>query len=213
MARKVIYAEDKIKRREERKLREEAQLTGDHYVSKTQAQQQRKTLNRHERVKRLFRQAIIKLCDEGSIVIFDGPKLEWKSDSNEGNSRLWKMDSSSDVTSSWTGNTTLSSYDRSLEDDELSDPPPEEESYVSLSPSYLGTCVETVIRDIMARSSAVTYKLSSQKGPTRNEILASLRRDARWRRVDDWAVNETLLWLQEEERVWDVGDGHWELTL
>lgn len=211
MARKVIEADDKTKRRAERKAREEAKLKGGQSSRKTQPKSNASKLSRHDRIKRLFRQAILKLCDDGDIVIWDGPKRVWQQDWGGDASRLWRMDATADITaSSWAETTGSVSCDQD-EEDELSEPLPDEESYVCLTPSHLGKYVEVAIRDILHRPK--TLGREAPKGPTKAEILALLRADGRWRRVGDWAVEEALTWLKEEERVWDVGEGRWELTL
>lgn len=215
MARKVTDAEDKMKRREGRKAREDAKLKRGQSSRKPQPKPTNKAC-RHDRIKKLFRQAILKLCDDGGIVIWDGPKKAWRQDWSGDASRLWRMEATADITaSSWAETTGGVSVSCDEEEDELSDPSPDEESYVSLTPPHLGKYVEIAIRDIMLRPIIPGRSNGSQapKGPTKEEILVTLRADGRWRRVGDWAVEEALMWLKEEERVWDVGEGRWELTL
>jgi hypothetical protein len=202
MARKVVDAEDRRKRREERKAKEEGSSKG--------KKESGKKLGHYERTRRLFKQAILKLCDEGSIVIWDGPKRDWKGEVSGDGRRLWKMDT---TTSSWIGNTP-SGPCSVIEDEELSDAAPEEESYVPLTAAYLGKYVEKAIKEIMDKSEAPECDLTSgRKGPNKKEILMWLQGDGRWRRVGDWAVEEALNLLKEEERIWEVGEGRWELTI
>jgi hypothetical protein len=211
LARKVIDADEKRKRREERKAKEAATPKGSQTTRKAQKEPEKK-YSRHEKTKRLFRHAILRLCDEGSIVIWDGPKGDWQPGGNRDTSRFWEMDST--IPPSWVGNTQSVSCTQINEDDELSDPPSGEESYVSLTPVYLGKYVENAIKDIMATSLASECNPTSlPKGPTKKEILVCLQGDGRWRRVSDWAVDEAVDWLKKEERVWDVGEGRWELTI
>ncbi|KAL0959701.1 hypothetical protein HGRIS_011396 [Hohenbuehelia grisea] len=120
-------------------------------------------------------------------------------------------------------------YVQHADDDDaaLSDPREDEESYVPLSPAYLGPMVERVITQLMerakkssapARAKQSASAPASQAGPNAVEITACLKRqDGRWARVGEWAVNEALELLEAEGRVWVVrgegSDRRWERCL
>ena len=214
LAERIVAAEDKRKRQEARRAREEAKSRGAPIPAKTEEKKSR-TIGQ-ERTKRLFRQAIVKLCDEGSIVLWDGPSRVWGTEQDSG-SRLWHTNATLEVTdssigvSSTVGNSNMEDVE---EDHEISEPDPKEESYVSLTPALLGKYVEKAIEEIWTRKEKVREcGHRGPKGPTLGEILTRLKADGRWRRIGECAVVEGLQWLKDEERVWEVGRGHWELTI
>ncbi|KAI0703740.1 hypothetical protein BC835DRAFT_901605 [Cytidiella melzeri] len=189
------------------------------------------------KMKRLFRYAIRQLYEEGSIVMWDGPikplprplmpipqpsftpntSLPHVPASSTSN-RLWK--SSISTAGDSTVLTSISSISQSIfETDigELSDPPPEEESYIPLTSPYLAKVIESAIKEIMSRpmhtaSRSYKPKLPPPAGPTVLELVNHLhRRDERWARVGEWAVKQALEWGKEQGRIWCIGDGRWEL--
>ena len=212
LAERIVAAEDKKKRREARQAREEAKSRGLPIPPKTEIKSR---TDDRERRKRLFRQAIIKLCDEGSIVLWDGPRRVWSIE-QDSSCRLWHTNTTTDTIFSSTGVSTVggTSYQEELEDHETSEPDPKEESYVSLTPALLGKYVEKTIEEIYSRKEKVRGSgHRGPKGPTLTEILTRLKVDGRWRRIGECTVVEALEWLKDEERVWEVGGGHWELTI
>ena len=214
LAERIVAAEDKRKRQEARQAREVAKSQGLPIPPKTEDSKPRASTR--ERTKRLFRQAIIKLCDEGSIVLWDGPCRVWGSERDSNSSRLWHTNATVDTTASSVGVSTTGgdSHLDDSQDHEMSEPDPKEESYVSLTPAHLGKYVEGAIEEICSRKeNARGSGLRSSKGPTLTEIRSRLKADGRWRSIGECAVAEALQWLKEEERVWEVGGGHWELTI
>jgi len=208
-----VAAEDKKKRHEARKAREEAKSCGAPIPPKTEEIKSR--ANRGERMKRLFRLAIIKLCDEGSIVLWDGPRRVWDAE-EESSSCLWHTNTATEATVSSVGvsNAVGNSNLEDSQDHEMSEADPKEESYVSLTPALLGKYVEKAIEEICSRKEKDREcGHRGPKGPTLSEILSRLKVDGRWRRIGECAVVEALQWLKDEERVWEVGGGHWELTI
>lgn len=188
----------------------------------------------YAKMKRLFRYAIRQLYDDGSIVMWDGPVRPLPkqympipqpkfsttltvqtSVVTSGTGRLWKASATGDDRTIASSVTSVSQS--SIEDDlsDLSDPPPEEESYVPLTSAYLSKIVENAIVDILSRSSSFSRKgkhTSPRPGPTSSEIVGHLhRRDERWAHVGEWAVKEALEWGREQGRLWCIGDGRWEV--
>lgn len=202
------------------------------------------------KMKRLFRFAIRQLHEEGSIIIWDGAArrisllrrrhlrlpglLEFSSSPSSarmdvGDDRLWKSGSSSMSTngSSLVSTISMGTGEIGEYEGELSDPSPDEEAYISLTPPYLLGVVEKTIRDIMSHPPPRASKSSSSSmrrvgphqalaapppGPTVTEILTHIRNnDGRWDRVGEWAVKEALEFGKSGGRVWCVGGGRWEL--
>ena len=214
LAERIVATEDRKKRQEARQAREEAKARGLSIPPKTG--NTKLQTSKRERTKRLFRQAIIKLCDEGSIVLWDGPRRVWSSERDSNGSRLWHTNTTVDTTVSSLGfsNPGDNPYLEDSQDHEMSEPDPNEESYVSLTPAHLGKYVEKAIEEICSRKEKVRgFGNRSSKGPKLTEILSRLKADGRWRSVGECLVAEALQWLKDEERVWEVGGGHWELTI
>ena len=204
LAERIVAAEDKKKRQEVRQAREDAKSRGIPVQKKTG---DARSLATEERIKRLFRQAIIRLCDEGSIVLWDGPRQVWNAEQDSHSSRLWHRN----VTVGTVGSSVVL---EDSQDHEMSEPDPNEESYVSLTPAHLGKYVERAIEEICSRKEKARGSgHRDPKGPTLGEVLSRLKVDGRWRNIGECAVAEALQWLKDEERVWEVGGGHWELTI
>ena len=214
LAEKILAAKDEKKCRDATQAREAAKSQGLPIPPKTEDPESRTSTR--ERTKRLFRQAIIKLCDEGSIVLWDGPRRVWSAEQDLGSSRLLHTNKTVDMTVSSIGVSTSggNSYLEDSQDHEMSEPDPSEESYVSLTPAHLGKYVEKAIEEIRSRKKKARGSGHwGPKGPTLTEILSRLEADGRWRSIGECAVAEALQWLKDEERVWEVGEGHWELTI
>lgn len=231
MARRVVKAEFKRRMREERKNAKEST----HAQSTSHARNATpKDLDREKiaaKKKRLFKWAIIKLLQEGSIVLWDGAVRPCRGDVfGISTSRLWKANSSTSSTLgadstifSSTGGITQTQDETGADEDELSDPEVNEESYVPLTPAYLATHVENAIRILTAHSITQWKSGSSASrvqdpripvgGPTKDAILSFLRKDDRWRNIGDWNVDEALEFLRKEGRAWCVGCERWELTV
>ena len=214
LAERIVAAEDKKKRRDAKQARETAESQGLPIPPKTE--DPKSQTSTRERTKRLFRQAIIKLCDEGSIVLWDGPRRVWSAEQDPSSSRLWHMNTTVDTTASSIGVSTSGggSYLEDPQDHEMSEVDPNEESYASLTPAHLGKYVEKAIEEMCSRKEKGRGSgHQDPKGPMLTEILSRLKADGRWRSVGECAVAEALEWLKDEERVWEVGGGHWEPTI
>ncbi|KII87869.1 hypothetical protein PLICRDRAFT_112232 [Plicaturopsis crispa FD-325 SS-3] len=212
MARRVVKAEAKRRARDERKR------------APTQDKSMRSKVElppsaMAQKMKRLFSSVIVKLYEEGSIVIWDGPARRW---AVEEASALWKTNSSTVSADS----TIFSAAGVSRDEDDsdliagyLSDPQPGEESYIPLTPAYLSSHVESAITAMISRAERAASASTSRKyaaapppGPTKDEITQYMRRtDERWARVGEWAVGDALEALRKVGRVWCIAGGRWEL--
>ncbi|KAF8182096.1 hypothetical protein BJ912DRAFT_603402 [Pholiota molesta] len=174
---------------------------------------------KHARVKELFRWAVIKHLREGCLVIWDGPVRRCSDIPITSVSRLWKSNASASTAG---GNSTLFSStlgslpsfltEENDDDDEgaLSDPDPNEEAYVSLTPEFMADYVEDAIKMLVERKVAARNPYA---GATKEEILDVLRNDDRWQYVGTWMVDDALKSLEAESRVWQMGRGKWDLTV
>ncbi|KIK79323.1 hypothetical protein PAXRUDRAFT_161560 [Paxillus rubicundulus Ve08.2h10] len=156
----------------------------------------------HKKMKRLFAWAVVKLYEEGSIVLWDGdvrplplpvPPPSIALAVGGETSALWKtgdttIASASHCSSRETGVDVDSSY--------LSDPQLNEEAYVPLTPRLLAGYVRVAV------AAMIKLKLKARgaggRTPTGIHIAAYLRRtDARWAKLGAWAVEEALEVLNE----------------
>lgn len=221
LAQRVVDAEARRRAREERK-----QASGSAVQNKSKPVQRPQNSSReskHAKIKRLFRFAIRQLYEEGSIVLWDGPVRALPQSGTQSLDALWKAN-----VSTISAMSVVSAGSQAEEDaGELSDPSPDEEAYIPLTPQYFADAVEHAIKAVQARAAAAAASKprprprnvwdasaavqSPPPGPTPAEILTWLRRDARWERVGEWTVKETLEWAKNEGRVWCVGNGRWEV--
>jgi hypothetical protein len=229
MASRVVKAEAKRRvQAEHKRMKEEAARGSKVEIAKNGS---RETIA--PKMKRLFSWAIVKLYEEGSIVLWDGPVRVCQGSGcggGGGTSGLWKLNSShantaadDSVFSTVSSVVSVRRGGAGGEDDDgaLSDPEPHEEAYVSLTPALLAVYVEKAIGTLMARSAEAPRRgLRSIRppapapGPMKEDVLMFLRRaDERWARVGEWAVDEALEVLAREGKAWDVGGGRWELCL
>ncbi|KAM5530283.1 hypothetical protein V8D89_014712 [Ganoderma adspersum] len=199
-------------------------------------------------VKKLFKQAIRTLFQEGDIVLWSGPVLPLPAPSLDpmlpapSASQLWRANTSTSTTSSAISSTSTSSRSQpsyeEWDDEVLSDPQPNEEAYVPLTPAYFSRVLEDAIRHMVrermtkvkgpggdvtprATSRSIIERLREQEkergagpppGPTKEELLTWLRNsDERWARVGEWTVQEALNWGRKEGRLWCIGKGRWEV--
>ncbi|KAG1816923.1 hypothetical protein EV424DRAFT_1540632 [Suillus variegatus] len=166
------------------------------------------------KMKRLFSWAVLKLYEEGSIVLWDQPltpvAVSGSRPPGSGDtSGLWKTlnntancSSANSSVFSTANNTMFSStgassskFVMSEEDAYLSDPPmyEEDEAYVSVTPTLLAAPVRKIMRAKGMRGKSV--KVGAE------EITRCLRReDARWARIGAWAVEETMEMILGERK-------------
>lgn len=189
--------------------------------------------HRGQKMKRLFSSTLIKLHQEGLVVLWDGPAWPLTVDAArlaEVSASLWKDPSSkcsqprADKSSASNASVGLHTLDvssvstRKEDDGELSDPGLEETSYLPVSTAILCDDVEGIIKTLVIdeRCQARTVRpgLVVAKGATKATITARLRHsDERWMHMGEWIVEDTLLSLKDQGRVWEVGNGRWEVCL
>ncbi|KAJ7881106.1 hypothetical protein B0H14DRAFT_2706153 [Mycena olivaceomarginata] len=182
----------------------------------------------HPRMKRLFNHAIMQLVRDGDVISWDGPRRpcppargagDGDGELNPNSSALWKLNSSSGTQFSVGGNSTVFSNASVAEDDEdegeLSDPAPDEEAFVSLTPAVLAPTVEHAISKLVAEATArgSRARAAPAAGPTVPEIVSFLKNDDMWRNLSEFTVNEALGLLKDEGRAWTMGGGRWELSI
>jgi hypothetical protein len=186
-----------------------------------------------QKVKQLFSSTLIKLHQEGLVVLWDGPAWPLTPEaahSAEVSTGLWKDPSSkssqSRVDKSSASNVSaglhkldISSVSTRKDDNsELSDPGQDETSYIPVSATILCADVENIIKTLVederrqartARSGAVAVR-----GATKATITARLRHsDEKWMHMGEWIVEDTLVALKDQGRIWEVGNGRWEVCL
>ena len=255
LARRVIAADAHRREKEERKkAREQASQSKGKGKAPTTSSSSSSSRPRDTQgptgliVKKLFKQAIRTLFQEGDIVLWSGtvrplpaPSLDPMLPVSSA-SQLWKANTSTSTTSSAISSASTSSRSRpsyeEWDDEVLSDPQPNEEAYVPLTPAYFSRVLEDAIRHMvrekMAKvkrpegnrtprpsSKSIIERLREQEkergsgpppGPTKEELLTWLRNsDERWARVGEWTVEEALNWGRKEGRLWCIGKGRWEV--
>jgi hypothetical protein len=199
LASRVVQAVTRRRLREERKKLKEAGMP----KSKTQISSALPPDKVGPRMKRLFQWAIIQLLKEGCIVLWDGPVRECPNASIADTSKLWK----SNTTSS---NSTFGGLNDDDEAD-LSDPSPNEEAYISLTPDFSADYIEAAIKVLSDRQLEMGKPYA---GATVQDILAFMRRDDdRWQYLGDWTVKDAIDVLSKDGRVWKTGKDSWDVTV
>ena len=161
------------------------------------------------RMKRLFQWAIIQLLKEGCIVLWDGPVRECSNASIADASRLWKSTSNTTTSS----NSTFGGLNTGNDDEEayLSDPSPNEEAYISLTPDFSADYIEAAIKVLSDRQLKMGKPYA---GATVQDILTFMRKDDdRWQYLGDWTVKDALDVLSKNGRVWRTGKDSWDVTV
>jgi len=220
LASRVVQAVTRRRSREERKKLKEAGML----KSKTQVSSVLPPDKVGPKMKRLFQWAIIQLLKEGCIVLWDGPVRKCSNASIADTSRLWKSTASSNSTfggpsalfgSTMTSDTTLfnkthqDTYDD--EEDDISDPSPEEEAYISLTPDFSADHVEAAIKVLSDRQLKMGKPYA---GTTVQDILTFMRKDDdRWQYLGDWTVRDALDVLSKDGRIWRTGKDSWDVTV
>ncbi|KAL4067022.1 hypothetical protein V8B97DRAFT_1874377 [Scleroderma yunnanense] len=158
------------------------------------------------KMKRLFGWALVRLYEEGSIVLWDGPVHPLPVSLSVTDNSLWSAGGSSTVLSAsfvsasaslFSGAATSGAQQSDDTNGYLSDPQPNEESYVSLTPELLSPYVRDAVialkRGKGRERGTGAGGSASRAEPTPEAIVAYLHRtDARWARVGMWAVEEAL---------------------
>jgi hypothetical protein len=169
-------------------------------------ERERERAKRRHKIKQLYRWAVVELYREGSIVLRD-PDAEDEvyvsppsPSANEG--ALWKSGKSSDDgPSSVRGKVSSTARGSAPEDDDgdVSDAPPGEEAYVSLTPGYLGVYVRRALGVLVHGRAASSRPANGVESISAEDITRYLQRsDGRWERVGEWGVKAALKWLKDE---------------
>lgn len=192
LSRRVVKAEAKRRARELRKLQQQQQqqlpstsrgtknVAGPSPRVNLETEQQKEMIA--PKMKRLFQWAIVKLHEEGSIVLWDGPVRplpvshslhlpgNWSGMGTISTSELWQTSTASAATGDGTlfsVGTATAGIIEDEDEDELSDPPPPgaggegEEAYIPLTPTHLAPHVVRAIRAFTSPSPATTTPASS----------------------------------------------------
>ena len=172
--------------------------------------------------KQLFIMTLRLLYDEGSIVFSDGcgnrkwdaEEAAWLQDRED---EIWKVrrgdDTCVNITHTTVGSTSIASTtigngtrQTQVDDSELSEPNPGEEAYIPVTPSILVQPILGAIRSVVLQKGKV-----AQGGATAAEVLEKLRGrvDERWARISEWAIENALEIMEEDEVVWKSAQGRW----
>jgi len=172
--------------------------------------------------KRLFVMTLRLLYDEGSVVFSDGHRnRKWDAEEagwlQNREDEIWNVrwgdDTCADVTHTTVGSTSITSATSgngtrhtNIVDPELSEPEPDEEAYIPVTPSILVQPILDAIRSVVIQKGKV-----AQGGATAAEVLETLRgrADERWARISDWAIENALEMMAEDEVVWKSTQGRW----
>ncbi|KAJ6632263.1 hypothetical protein B0H10DRAFT_1976762 [Mycena sp. CBHHK59/15] len=218
MAKRVVKAEAKRRAREARRKANEAALSQKPSAPVVTSDMRKDLDKLHPRMKRLFNWAILQLIKEGDVIPWDGPVRP--SPEVHSSRTLWQLNSS--VSTIGGNSTTVSIAEDDEDEGELTDPEPDEEVFVSLTPAFLATTVEKSIATLTARATKQAQASDNPNrprtrapaaGPTVQEIARLLKRDDMWRNLTDFAVEQSLALLQDEGRAWTIGGGRWELSI
>ena len=203
LALRVVQAVTRRQLREERKKLKEAGML----KSKTQVSSALPPDKVGPRMKRLFQWSIIQLLKEGCIVLWDGPVRECSIASIGDTSRLWKKSITTSSNSTFGGPNTTDDDDEAY----LSDPSPNEEAYISLTPDFSADYIEAAIKVLSDRQLKMGKPYA---GATVQDILTFMRKDDdRWQYLGDWTVKDALDVLSKNGRVWRTGKDSWDVTV
>ncbi|EGO29410.1 hypothetical protein SERLADRAFT_433394 [Serpula lacrymans var. lacrymans S7.9] len=194
LASRVVRAEAKRRLRAEREEKMTRPTASSHSRTSSHAKPKQNEPSRLK-MKRLFGWALVKLYEEGSIILWDGPVrkaptgLSDSQDCQGETSALWKTANSTMFSVSSTSSSSVLALDEDEEDAQLSDPEENEESYVPLTPALLAAHVRHALQAMQAHPRG----RGSGKEPSSEEVAIYLRRrDARWARVGAWVVKEAM---------------------
>ncbi|KAJ8455490.1 hypothetical protein ONZ51_g12437 [Trametes cubensis] len=236
LAKRIVKADAHRRDKEERKkakakAKAKAEAEGSQAKGKTKSSSSQSTSMDPKALaagtKRLFRQAIRTLFQDGSIVLWDGPVRPLPTPMldplvpSSFSSALWKANTS--VSSSMSTSTSQSqsqsqsqskssrsfpSYEDWDEDAPLSDPEPNEEAYIPLIPVYFSRVLERAITNIMdeAQKSAVVGDATPRPARKTTSLIERLRaQDAgvgTARSVPGPTAEELLAWLRSSDERW-----------
>ncbi|KAI0642726.1 hypothetical protein C8Q79DRAFT_1096396 [Trametes meyenii] len=244
LAKRIVHAESHRRVKEERK-RTKATAGSNHTQNKAESMSSSASAKPENApsstsdpkaiaaaTKRLFRQAIRTLFQDGSIVLWDGPVRPLPAPAldpllpSSFASALWKANTnaSTSVSASASSSRSLSKSSRSFpsyvewdEDVSLSDPAPGEEAYIPLTPTYFSRVLERAISQIMKEachtSSAAAGVTGSDTTPkpasrARPKLTSLIERMRAQEATSQSGVNagptaaELLAWLRNSDERW-----------
>jgi len=162
--------------------------------------------------KRLFQWAICELMRDGSITLSDGPKWPFRAESTYRNPEAnvpWKYSLMTMDTSLFSNaNSSRSVYNDELE---LSDPDPDEESYISTKPELLAPAITNALKALVLAPSRrrILKRNELIGGSTKEDILEYLKRDDRWAFIGEWNITETLEYMMNVGLAWNPSGDLW----
>jgi hypothetical protein len=168
-------------------------------------------------IKRLFQWTILALVQKGEMIVNEGSSYPYSTltalSGPEGEAKMpWKAlkpDSKARSQSS-----SSSSRRRDNNEGALSEPDELEESYVPVTPEYIALELEKVMGRLIHSVNAREYvdpEKKVAKTATKASIVKSLKRDDRFQYLSEYAVDEALEFLRDDERAVEVERGHWTL--
>lgn len=223
LAKRVVEAEKRRRERETRRLAREAEKAPKSVPSSSRGPLKAEKAGTFsetvaKKIKRLFIKTIRDLYSEGKIIIWDGPVRDWSSASRIGDITLpWKSTLNSEGNSTSMSSISVVSALNSIASqiegsdaipDDISEPGENEEAYVSVTDRRIAVVVEETMIKLKGRN-----KASRTKHFGVDEILKALHSDARWGNVGEWAVEDALELMKNEDKVYKVGSARWALCL
>ncbi|KZT40574.1 hypothetical protein SISSUDRAFT_1060199 [Sistotremastrum suecicum HHB10207 ss-3] len=234
LALRIVAAERKRRAREERKKEKERGVKSNSKQSHKENEGATKKGSESDRTKskRLFEWALRTLSREGALVLWDGPS--WDINPNiasnlEAHDHLWRSrtaDASSRtvLTDSQSASITCTTI-KEDPDDELSDPDPTEDVYISVTIPLLAEKVAETILAMECSSMKERQKYAvpgddpckaygryaaiKARPPSPGEIVRWIARDVGWSHIGERAVLEALELLESQDRVDKAGGGRW----
>jgi hypothetical protein len=221
MAFRIVHAQARLKRHEERVKEREKEKKANKIQDrpsshKPSASLQNRTaslaLTKDEirkRMKNMFDSAIARLLNQGSVVLWNGlvPELDPAATRS-----LWSTSSSQSSTSAdFSASTQLTAFSSSSlsstrshvpepddEDLNISDPDPGEDAYIPTGP-----CMQIELIEIM---------MAMKRPMDKTQFLKTLQRDDRWRAISQFEVSDALKALDEAGLIKKVHKEYWALS-
>ncbi|KIJ53821.1 hypothetical protein M422DRAFT_64693 [Sphaerobolus stellatus SS14] len=213
LAAAVVEAERKRRAKEVRRKEKEGGRTSQHVSQIKKESQSQFQEPSNKKAKRLYHWAIRELHKEGSIFVQDPEAPIWRAPPPPGIWKSLKEDDSIDTTGITTFSTINLSSTSGIEDPgEISDPSPNEESYLPLQTSILHEPILEAIKSLIFRNKRKNPG-SRSYGPSIADIRSYLQnKDEKWANLGEYAVTDALEELKEMDKVFSAA-GCWKMTL
>lgn len=197
----------RVAKQEIRMARKQGKDKGKAKPSSSTAVRQTSTPTKRD-IKRLFIRAVNTLYSEGSIVIWDCPSHSCADLPAGDSSFLWKTSNSLPAPSA---NTTTGEGDLS---GNLSDPDPNEDVFVPITPEFLASRLEELIPIVQkAEKMRAGKDAAPYSGASTGGLLRYLKTDDRWNHLHMDSVEAALKYLDDHGRAWTSAQGQWHLTV